>query len=129
MKIYVSIQSGAGSYLITSFVDKTLETLDKPFIKQSHLIEIFDEIQNELEKTKQLPICIYNNDTRFIKFKPHICAINNIEEEGKYETDMNNDIEMLEMEIKNNDTIKTLDMIDTTDTTDMKDQGTDPQII
>ncbi len=62
------LASDIGSYVIHSFGEKTLENLTENKRKYSHTI--FDEIQNELEqKGKQHPTYIWNNSTRYIRFK------------------------------------------------------------
>eukprot|EP01084_Bolivina_argentea_P000776 1431_1 len=94
-----------GSYLITKFVQKTIDGLKRKENNQPFLHNIFDEIQDELGKNKQLPICTYNNNTRYIKFierKSSECII-----EETYRGSVANEqnvklaIELMSMEHKN----------------------------
>eukprot|EP01084_Bolivina_argentea_P065278 118988_1 len=56
-----------GSYLISKFVDKTLNGIEDN--EQKFLCETMDEIQKELaDMRKQLPTALYNNNTRNILF-------------------------------------------------------------
>ena len=57
----------SGSYVISKFVEKI--KLNFESVNKKVLYQIMDEIQNELHaEGKQLPVCTYNNRTRYIKF-------------------------------------------------------------
>eukprot|EP01084_Bolivina_argentea_P277725 474263_1 len=89
-----------GSYLIQNFVEKTLEGLKNDVNNPPFLYEIMDEIQHELGERKQLPICTYNNNTRFIKFVPNTDNVNNIMQDVDNVHGDDKSIEMLQIKKK-----------------------------
>ena len=95
-------------------MDKSLNSLDTNGKSKQYLYEIFDEIQDELGETKQLPVCTYNNNTRYIKLTVntndnHDVVHNEIELMEVIENEKGNDLEnkgidhVIDTYIKNRD--------------------------
>eukprot|EP00483_Globobulimina_turgida_P007459 UN07473 len=58
-----------GSYVIYSFYEKMMRTLNFKGNQKNFIHNIFDEIQDELHKSgKQHPTYIWNDNTRYIRF-------------------------------------------------------------
>eukprot|EP01084_Bolivina_argentea_P014114 26390_1 len=90
------INSVQGSYMIYGFVSKMLNALqdnDGKLKSNQFLYEVFDEIQEELGAEKQLPIMMYNNGTRYIKFVENKIDLNND----------NDEVELMQVEPQTNE--------------------------
>ena len=113
------MSSESGSYVISKLVAKiksNYESTKKP--NRKFLYQIMDEIQNELHDVarKQLPVCTYNNGTRYIKFKPNKLSISRrVYSESKQDEqcDLNNyDQDEIELEAMHKISEKSMDTVD-----------------
>merc|ERR1712130_970474 len=65
-----SLNSLTGSHLIYKMYKKYIAALDDSSKPMPFIHEIFDEIQTELQQEgKQLPECVWNDNTRYLTFK------------------------------------------------------------
>eukprot|EP01084_Bolivina_argentea_P261940 442842_1 len=64
------LRTDIGSYVVHSFYEKTMEVVTQN--KRTFIHKIFDKVQDELHRMgKQHPVCTWNEDTRYIRFKRH----------------------------------------------------------